>query len=333
VIFASDVGSHPGLWRVPVETKDAPAQINDSGWFPAISRRGYRLAYQRITHNLNIWELQLAVPGPEKLDKAQRVLVSSTSETDQGPGPQISPDGKKLAFMSDRSGTMEIWVSDRDGGNAVQLTAMGGTGTPRWSPDSESIVFDVSGRSAAKIYKIKLGTSEPQLLTPDDFENRCPSWSHDGKWIYFASTRTNRYQVWKVPAEGGAAIQVTKQGGHAALESADGETVYYAKTGYANPEIWQVPAEGGAERLVSAQVRPFTWASWSVTKLGIVFAGPSGTSGPVIRLFEPATHKIHTLGELNSVPFWLGVSRDAKNAVFDQPGWQQSQIMLVENFR
>ena len=334
VIFATDFGSHPGLWRVPVETQDAPAQINDSGWYPAVSRRGYKLAYQRITHSLNIWELELNAPGASADRKEQRILVSATSETDQGPGPQISPDGKKLAFMSDRSGTMEIWTSDRNGSNPVQLTAVGGAGTPRWSPDSESIVFDVSGKGAAKIYKIKLGSSEPQLLTPDDFENRCPSWSRDGKWVYFASTRTqNGYQVWKVPAEGGRAIQITKQGGHAALESTDGKTLYYAKTAYANPEIWQVPVDGGTEKLVSANLRPFTWASWGVTDQGIVFAGPSGTRGPVLRLFDATTHRVTNLGELNTVPFWLGVSRDGKTAVFDQPGWQQSQIMLVENFR
>jgi len=333
VIFASDFGSHPGLWRVPTEGKDAPAQINDSGWYPAISRRGYRLAYQRITHSLNIWELDLSATGAGTPRKEQRVLVSSTSETDQGPGPQISPDGKKLAFMSDRSGTMEIWTSDRDGSNAVQLTAVGGAGTPRWSPDSEWIAFDVSGRSSTRIYKIKLGSSEPQLLTPDESENRCPSWSHDGKWVYFASTRANSYQVWKVPGEGGAAVQLTKQGGHAAIESADGKLLYYAKTPYANPEIWQVPIDGGLEKLVSQQLRPFTWASWGVTDQGIVFAGPSGTGRPVIRLYEPATRRITTLGELNTVPFWFGVSRDARSAVFDQPGWQQSQIMLVENFR
>jgi Tol biopolymer transport system component/DNA-binding winged helix-turn-helix (wHTH) protein len=333
VIFSSDFGSHPGLWRANVDGKSVPVQINDSGWRPAVARNGYKLAYQRITHSLNIWELELQpdAPGAKKVE--QHILVASTSETDQGPGPQISPDGKKLAFMSDRTGTMEIWVSDRDGSNPVQVTAVGSAGTPRWSPDSQSVAFDASEKNGTKIYKVKLGSGVPQLLTPDEFENRVPSWSHDGKWVYFASTRTNSYQVWKVPAEGGTAVQLTKQGGHAAIESADGKLLYYAKTASANPEIWQVPVDGGAEKLVSQQLRPFTWASWGVTDQGIVFAGPSGTGRPVIRLYEPATRRITALGELDTVPFWFGVSRDARSAVFDQPGWQQSQIMLVENFR
>ncbi len=333
VIFSSDFGSHPGLWRAGIDGAAVATQINDSGWRPSVAHAGYRLAYQRITHSLNIWELDLADPNHASERKEQHILVPSTSETDQGPSPQISPDGKKLAFMSDRSGTMEIWVSDRDGTNPVQVTAVGSAGTPRWSPDSQSIAFDASDRTGTKIYKIKLGTGAPQLLTGDEFENRCPSWSRDGKWIYFASSRTNRYEVWKIPADGGPAVQMTKQGGHAALESADGRTLYYAKTGYANPEIWQVPVEGGVEKLVSPQVRPFTWASWGVVDHGIIFAGPSGTSGPWISIYDPSHHTITRVGEIGTVPFWLGASHDGKVAVFDQPGLQQSQIMLMENFR
>jgi Tol biopolymer transport system component len=139
--------------------------------------------------------------------------------------------------------------------------------------------------------------------------------------------------VWKIPAEGGTPAQVTTQGGYAPLPSADGRYIYYAKTAYANPEIWQVPAEGGAEHLLSPQVRPATWASWAVSNEGIVFAGPSGIGKPVVSLFDPAKRKTSILGELDTVPFWLGASRDAKIVLFDQPGWEQAQIMLVENFR
>jgi len=94
-----------------------------------------------------------------------------------------------------------------------------------------------------------------------------------------------------------------------------------------------VPVNGGAEKPVSPRVHPYTWASWSAPDRGIVFAGPSVNGRPMLHLYEPATHKLTDLGEINTVPFWIGVSRDARTAVFDQPGWQQSQIMLVENFR
>jgi len=80
-------------------------------------------------------------------------------------------------------------------------------------------------------------------------------------------------------------------------------------------------------------IRPFTWASWSVVEQGILFAGPSGKSKPALNLFDFAKHRVRTVEDLDVVPFWLGATRDGKTVVFDQPGWQQAQIMLSENFR
>ena len=57
-----------------------------------------------------------------------------------------------------------------------------------------------------------------------------PSWSRDGKWIYFASNRSGAWQVWRAPSEGGGPEeQVTRLGGFAAFESEDGQYLYYAK--------------------------------------------------------------------------------------------------------
>jgi Tol biopolymer transport system component/DNA-binding winged helix-turn-helix (wHTH) protein len=329
VIFASDRGGKSALWRVSAETRAPAVQFNENGSRPAVSRMGGRLAYERETRSLTIWEMDL----PTERKAEPQILMPLTSQTDQGPGPQFSPDGKKLAYMSDRSGMMEIWVSDRDGSNALQLSAVGDAGTPRWSPDSESIVFDANRRRGAMILVLSLRGGAPRILTQDEFENRCPSWSRDGKWIYFASSRAGSWQVWKIPSAGGTPVQVTKLGGHAAFESADGKLIYYAKTPHANPEIWQAPTNGGHESLVSARVRPPTWASWAVVDDGILFAEPSGTGAPVLNLFDLKNHRVKTVGMLHIVPFWLAATHDGKTVAFDQPGWRQAQIMLIENFR
>jgi len=86
-------------------------------------------------------------------------------------------------------------------------------------------------------------------------------------------------------------------------------------TAYANPEIWEVPVEDGLERLTAPLLRPAPWASWAVS------------------LMDLAERKVITLGELDTVPFWLGATPDARNVLFDQPGWEQAQIMLVDNFK
>jgi Tol biopolymer transport system component/DNA-binding winged helix-turn-helix (wHTH) protein len=323
IIFSSEHNGEPTLWKVAVDTREAPVELDEGGWRPTVSKRGYRLAYERATHNLSVWQVDLSQPGTKE------IVVGSTSQTDQGPGPQFSPDGKRLAYMCDRSGTMEIWVSDSDGANPYQLTAVDGAGTPRWSPDGTSIAFD--SRSAIFTVDVKSGAVRP--MVKDQFENLCPSWSRNGKWIYFASSRTGQFQVWKVPVEGGTPVQVTKRGGHAALESLDGKYVYYAKTPYANPEIWQAPVSGGLERPLSLLIRPASWAAWAVVEHGIVFAGSPGLGKPALSLFDFAKRGVTTLSVVDTVPFWLGATTNGQRIVFDQPGWEQTQVMVVENFR
>lgn len=331
IIFSSNRTGHPVLWRLALDAPDSALLLKEAGspaWDPVISRRGFRFVYERLFRSLSIWQMDLSASA----DKRPYVIVSSTSNTDQGPGPQFSPDGTKLAYMSDRSGTMEIWIAHRDGSNAFQLTAVGGAGTPRWSPDSQAIAFDVPTRTGSKIVVQNLHGGAAQVLTQDPYHDVCPSWSRDGKWIYFGSHRSDAWQVWKMPAEGGTAIQVTRRGGHSGLESLDGKYLYYAKTPNAEPEIWRVPVNGGEETLVSL-VRPGTWASWQIVEGGIVFVGPSLGHQAVLSFFDFAKERTTTVAVLDRTPFWLGATRDGNTVAFDQPGREESQAMLVENFR
>lgn len=326
IIFSSNRTGHPQLFRVSLDAPDSALAISAAGspvWDPSVSRHGYRLAYERLLRNLSIWELDLT----ESAEKHPFLLVASTSDTDQGPGPQFSPDGKKLAYMSDRNGTMEIWVANRDGGNPYQLTAVGGAGTPRWSPDSQAVVFDVNSIGGEKIVKMSLQGGVPQVLA----EGVCPSWSRDGKWVYFASARTGGWQVWKVPVAGGSPVQVTQKGGHAALESPDGKYLYYAKNATAEPEVWRVALNGGEETAVPL-VRPGTWASWQVVDNGILFVGPSLGHQAVLSFYDAAKNRTSTIRILERTPFWLGATTDGKAVTFDQPGRETDQAMLVENF-
>jgi Tol biopolymer transport system component/DNA-binding winged helix-turn-helix (wHTH) protein len=330
IIFSSNRTGHPVIWRVSLDDPSDVVEVAEAGspsWDPTVSRRGYRLAYERLMRALSIWQMDVT-----SADKRPALLVSSTSNTDQGPGPQFSPDSTKLAYMSDRSGTMEIWISNRDGSDPYQLSAVGGAGTPRWSPDGQFVAFDTVTQQGSKIVVMNVRGGAPRTLTPDTFNDVCPSWSRDGRWVYFGSYRSQGFQVWKVPSQGGTAIQVTRYGGHAAMESLDGKVLYYAKSQFAEPEIWSVPVGGGEEKVVPL-VRPGTWASWQVVKDGIIFVGPALGHQAVLSFYDFSKQLTTQIAVLDRVPFWLGATRDGHTVAFDQPGREQSQAMLVENFR
>ena len=102
----------------------------------AIARKGGRMAFSRGGIDSDIWRLDTSGKDPPR-----KLVVSTLFDT----AGEYSPDGRKIAFSSNRSGPREIWVCDADGGNAVQLTHFGGpiTGTARWSPDVGSSRVDL----------------------------------------------------------------------------------------------------------------------------------------------------------------------------------------------
>jgi Tol biopolymer transport system component/DNA-binding winged helix-turn-helix (wHTH) protein len=324
LIFASG----GGLFRAPVFGGDHTGRIEEAGspaWHPSIARDGYMLAYQKVSEAFSIWELDPGHGSP----KSHGLVVS---ELGRNEGAQISPDGKKIAFMSTRAGSMELWISNRDGSNPIQLTAMNGIGTPRWSPNSRSIAFDVGWRDRGAVFVVDVPGGVPRPLAQGSSDNLVPNWSRDGKWVYFASERSGLWQVWKMPIEGGSAVQVTTHGGFAAYPSIDGQTIFYSKFNLPSPEVWRIPAEGGSETRVP-QVRPETWASWTPTEKGIYFIQKDSAEQPNVMFFDFASSQVSRVAMLDKLPFWLSASQDGKSLLYEHLDEENSHIMLLRNFQ
>ena len=145
--------------------------------------------------------------------------------------PDASPNGKRLAFASDQSGSYEIWSSDLAGADLIRHTAFQEplVSTPRWAPNSRKLIFDARPDGSADLYLVGAESRLPRRLTTDSSDELNGSWSRDGAWIYYGSNRTGAWQIWKMPSGGGASIQVTGQGGFNALEGVEGRFLYYTK--------------------------------------------------------------------------------------------------------
>jgi Tol biopolymer transport system component len=335
VIFSSTKGGDPALWAIPASGGTATRMVGTgtATWHPVVAKESGRMAAQKISRSSGVYGLTVeAEPG-----KNAPTVVTTTNGRNEG--PQLSPDGRRLVFMSDRSGYMDIWVSNRDGSSAVQLTNLHGSGTPRWSPDGLWIAFDSTsggpdsngGTGLSSVWVVSSMGGVPRALVKDEFENAVPSWSHDGKWVYFGSRRSREDQVWKVPAEGGTPKQVTHNGGFAALESVDGATLYFAKSRYDNPELYQMPVSGGAETPFPGALRPRSWAAWFPTSRGIFFAPSEGSNGGTsIDFYDFQTRLTRQVSLLDRSPFWLSASADGKQVFFNQAERDETSIVLVK---
>jgi Tol biopolymer transport system component len=204
------------------------------------------------------------------------------------------------------------------------------TGTPRWSPDGQSISFDSNADGNTHIYVIKADGGRPRALTSGASNNFVSSWSADGRWIYFTSNRSGEPQIWKVPVEGGPAAQVTRQGGEASDVSPDGKWLYFTKNGGVNG-IWKMPIDGGEEtRLIESVFR----YNYAIARDGLYFVpppGPDRTSS--VRYLNFATGGTNELVKIEKpVDLGLAVSPDGTHLLFCQLDYVGQDLMLVENF-
>ena len=299
----------------------------------AIAPRGDRLLYVSGAADSDLWRVNLP-PGAGHDRVLNPIRVLSSSRVDAM--PDFSPDGKRVAFCSNRSGSMEIWVADSDGANSRQLTSLDGPQAllPRWSPDGTRIAFHANMVRNRDVYVISAEGGEPRPMTSGG-TNYAASWSHDGNWLYFASDRTGAFECWKTPSRGGSAVQITRQGGYGGLESSDGKWLYYAKT-YAPGAVWRVPVEGGREQPVHPAVQAFRvpW-NFAVTARGIyTSATENPLSGFRLQLFHPESGTVEVLGRISkSVGRSMTVSPDGRSFLFQDFPAGHGDVMLVENFR
>jgi Tol biopolymer transport system component len=332
IVFGSIRRGVMNLWRIsPSGGEPEPLGISgDNGFFPAFARQGERIVFNTSSQASSMWrvDLPVAVGNPAPAHKLFSAIASDA-------GMQISPDASRIAFTSDRSGTSEVWICDSDGLNPLRLTNLGHAagGSPSWSPDGRLIAFDGRLEGKSDIYLISADGGQPRRLTEDA---AIPSWSRDGRWIYFVSDRSGNFQLWKIHAEGGDAVRVTRDGGSPAFESQDGKYVYYKKGlpgfGQAVPGLWRMSVEGGEEELVFDRFpKEIWWAGWGLANDGVYFM-ERATPDWVIKFYSFATRRVMQIAT-SPLICSVAVSPNGRWLLYAQQDFQDSNIMLVENFR
>jgi eukaryotic-like serine/threonine-protein kinase len=323
-------GTSKVLWRIAATEGAQPERLpfGEGANSPAISPAGDRLAFVRTTLDVSIWRARL---GDGTTPAAAARFVSSTRDEWS---PQYSPDGKRLAFESNRTGESAIWVGDADGSNLVEVFSRAGkhSGTPRWAPDNERLAFDSTAEGTSyDIYVIRVGSAQPARLTTHPADDAMPSWAPDGRWIYFGSKRTGRWEVWKVPAAGGEATQVTRNGGSCVYPSVDGTRIYYTKHD-GDSALWSMPATGGAETQVLPSV---VGRAFAVFADGTYFVPHADRAGRYAVHFLPfATGVASPVVSIADYPgLGLAVSPDRREILYPLEDAAGSDLMLVNGFR
>ncbi|MGB2714733.1 MAG: hypothetical protein WBC51_11170 [Vicinamibacterales bacterium] len=282
IVYSVEEPPASRLWRIDATSarlgRGSPiSNIPAGATYPAISRpmpgQPARLAFQTIVRDIDIHMMSL---DARLVQETIESTPFSNSTRIEG-SAKFSPDGGRIAFASYRSGGPEIWVAGRDGSGLQQITSLGAPElfVGGWSPDGTRVAFEAAVAGNTDVYLVGADGGHLRRLTAEPSIDGVPSWSEDGRWIYFASTRAGVIpDIWRVSPDGGQAIRLTRSGGFEPRESTDGRYLFYLDRhpmGLAidgTARLMRIPLVGGQAEPVLERVRPFLW---SVADTGIVF--------------------------------------------------------------
>jgi Tol biopolymer transport system component/DNA-binding winged helix-turn-helix (wHTH) protein len=298
-----------------------------AGDWPAISGDGHKLAFSLATNLVNIWRRDLLHP---KAPPAQ--MFASTLQQNNA---RYSPDRKHVVFASTRSGVWSVWLADTDGSNLVQISHGSPAGFPRWSPDSQKIVFEVEEPDGLlSVYTADISDRVPHRLRTNIKQANRPFWSNDGKWIYFRGYEGVGHALYRCPSQGGdATLLDAGQDPISPAESADGKVLYFPDRNLnANMMMLELDQPGAKSKPVPNMSRILVETQWVLVPNGIYFTRQNAPR--TVSFYDFAMRQTHPIFAADrDLDDGMSVSADGRYMLYSQIDESNSDIMLVNNFR
>ena len=317
------------VWRAASGGGAATQTLAVGGWLRSASldpSNGH-LAFAQQRPDTDIWRLD------RESGETRQLIASTHLDWFQS----ISPDGRRIAWTSFRSGFSEVWVSDADGSNRQQLTFLESqSGAPTWSPDGDWIVFDTRVNGNGDLYFVDShgGPARPLLAGPED--DLQPFWSAGDSMLYFTSLRGGDMGTWRKaidsleadgPRVGSGKIEpiVRASGGSWARVSPDGRFLYH-RGGFNDLEdrrrLYRKQLPDGDDVPIAESSRGFDAAGDAV-----YFAT---SEPPAIWRLEPESGKSQLLIRPEKETGQVAVSPDEHTILFTQAEPRQADLLLVE---
>lgn len=341
IYFTSSRGGTLTVWKLPAAGGE-PEQITAGQGEDTdidLSTDGARLVFSSYRANINLAEMSL---DPAQGAGRRRWLTTDSARGESS--PRYSPDGRRIAFFSNRAGAERetVWVMDADGGNASRVVENDRVNIfPRWSGDSQSLIYNARQPETVtvhELYQVPLAGGAPRALS---IRAWAPIWgdvAHDGRLLYRSSADT--VEVYDPRTQTTRTVAGIRG---ESFWSRDGRHIgHLVRPGTGKPAdagVWVVRSDEAQQRIFPGWVVWFTW-----TAAGDVLAleGRPDVKGVLWRIDADGQRT----RVLNDVPLMISptgvymtpsarfdVHPDGRRIVIEALEMLESDIGMIENVR
>ena len=170
--------------------------------------------------NSNTDIYQYAVEGNPFEDGRLKQLKRITSDRNVETEPSVSSDGRRLAYISDRTGQPQVYVMDLSTNKAERVSKVGGyNASPTWSPDGRYLAYFGIRSGQSSIYRLDMQSGQERRVTPQTLKAEQPRWSPDGSLIVFTGEERGTKKIYYTLSSGGGVRRLTNSA--AGVEESD----------------------------------------------------------------------------------------------------------------
>jgi Tol biopolymer transport system component len=188
---------------------------------PRVSPDGRRVAVGIASQESQVWQYDLS----------RETLTRFTFGGTVNGYPSWTPDGKRIAFISNKEGPLNIFWQLADGsGGLERLTTSDDVQTPNsWSPDGKLLAFnEITPTTGIDVWVLQLSDRKAQPILQTPFNESVPAFSPDGRWLAYISDESGRYEVYVQPYPGpGGKWQISTEGGTEPVWNTNGRELFY----------------------------------------------------------------------------------------------------------
>ena len=321
IVFSSDRWGSRQLWYLSSGNHEVSSLGYSGVRLISTSHNGTKMAFESAHYTANIYRLEL-----NEAESVPRKIISSSAYDNY---PSLSPREDLLAYTSNRSGLVSIWLADDDGGRAHMLLQQPRSRItdPAWSADGKRLLATRYTEGISQILEFSPETSQVKVL--NEIGENVYGARFSGSWIYFINHGSQDPVLARFPANGQGPVELTAVIANRAIPGESG-LIYFTRP--ARDGIFEFNPTNGSETVVVPDLSAERWQSWTLSTPWLVYVRQVTNGGQAVvrRNLENNSTEVVTTFSPNTVGGAIEISADGKTLFVARTDRADLDIKMID---